>query len=466
MKNVIQRELSDNLQSLQFLVLLIVSTALFAASGIISIKKYDKQNALYNRKVTETRQNPSTSATAVYDEPNPLTFMSDGGDKYRPPGYELAPKGKLTAEPSGPRNFKLPDIPELDWSFIIKIVFSLYVLLLGYHAISGEKEQGTLRQILSNSVGRMSLLIKKYVAIMLTVLIPLVVGFLISLIIVSQTIPHILSLENPFRMLLMLLLGLTYLSIFVFLSLLFSSLIHRSSLVLLVLLSCWILFAVIIPNVSGVLAQKFSDVPSEYQTAKQVGPMIQEQVWGRIDRIKERVKQGELKKEEEVKREADRAFEQGQDDLRKHYASYENAMRRRANVAGNLSRLSPTALFQFASESIANSGIKREEQFVRDVRAYSEIYDDYIRQKVGKVVGTSFWSFSTNVLINGKSVFIQSPQPEEYEGDKSDFPYFVESKPSIARSLRDALFDLAGLLLWNLVLAVLAFSAFLRCDVR
>jgi len=86
--------------------------------------------------------------------------------------------------------------------------------------------------------------------------------------------------------------------------------------------------------------------------------------------------------------------------------------------------------------------------------------------EVGKLVGTSIWSFATYFMINGKSIFISSPMPEEYRGDKSDFPRFVESQPSIADSLRGALLDLVGLILWNLVLAILAFIAFIRCDVR
>jgi hypothetical protein len=70
------------------------------------------------------------------------------------------------------------------------------------------------------------------------------------------------------------------------------------------------------------------------------------------------------------------------------------------------------------------------------------------------------------MMIAGKSVYIGSPHPEEYQGDKSDFPQFVESQPLLARSLKDALYDIAGLIVWNLVLATLAFSAFLRADVR
>lgn len=466
MITIIKREFLDHLQSIQFVVLLSFSIVLFFANGLIFVKKFNQQITWYNYKVDETYQNPSTVSTMLYVRLSPLSFVSEGGDKYRPSGYNLTAKGVLSPLPAGPRNFKLPEIPELDWAFIIKIVFSLYVLLLGYDAISGEKEQGTLRQTLSHSIGRLRLLVAKYLAILLTMLVPLILGILISLIIVGVSIPQVLTLSNLSRILLMLLLALIYFSIFAFLSLLISSAIHQSSLVLLILLAIWVLFAIIIPNISGVLSEEFAKVPSEYQTAKQVGPMIQQLVWKKIEAIRKKVEQGELKKEEKVKHEADRAYDEGQRELIKHYESYEQVMKQRAATARSLSRLSPTALLQYASEILAETGTYREEKFIRDAQAYAGIYDNYVLKKVGKLIGTSGWSFATNIEVDGKLVHISSPYPEEYQGDKSDFPRFVESRPSITRSLRNALFDSAVLILWNLILAILAFHAFIRSDVR
>jgi hypothetical protein len=76
------------------------------------------------------------------------------------------------------------------------------------------------------------------------------------------------------------------------------------------------------------------------------------------------------------------------------------------------------------------------------------------------------WSFGSYVELNGQSIHLGSPQPEEYQGDKSDFPRFAESQPAVANSLGAALFDLAALLLWNLLFAISAFYTFSRSDVR
>jgi hypothetical protein len=72
--------------------------------------------------------------------PNPLVLLADGGSKHQPPRYRFEPKGRLTPFSGVPKNFKMPSVPELDWAFIIKVVISLYVLLLAFRGISGEKE--------------------------------------------------------------------------------------------------------------------------------------------------------------------------------------------------------------------------------------------------------------------------------------------------------------------------------------
>jgi ABC-type transport system involved in multi-copper enzyme maturation permease subunit len=466
MITIIKREILEHLQSLQFIILLILSILLFGMNGWITVKKHREQTSRYNQGVTETAHYHSTVQTSLYMRPSAMVLLADGGSKQQPLGYTLGPKGRLTPMPAGQTNFKMPFVPELDWAFIIKVIFSLYALLLAFRGISGEKETGTLRLVLSNTLKRNQVLLAKYVSIILTIGIPLIAGSLVSLSIMSIFMPEVFGVTEIARISLMIVLGFFYLSIFALLGLFVSSLVGRSSVVLLVLLSTWILFVVVVPNVSGILSDKLARVPSEYQTAKRVSSILQEQIWARIDKVRERIKKGELTDEATIKKETNSAYEKGQEDVRNHYALYENAMKRRADVARNLSRLSPTGLFQFASESLADTGPRREERFLNDADAYSDIYDNYILEKVGRLVGTSHWSFGTGVTVNGKYIDISSPHPEEYQGDKSDFPQFVESNPNLAHNVQEAALDLAGLSLWNLVFAGLAFWAIWRCDVR
>ena len=116
--------------------------------------------------------------------------------------------------------------------------------------------------------------------------------------------------------------------------------------------------------------------------------------------------------------------------------------------------------------AIAGTGLHREQRFLNDVRDYSRAYDSYVLEKRGKLVGSSMWAFGMLTDLFGKRVYIHSPRAEEYEGDNSDFPHFAESPHSIGDGIRAALPDLAGLLVWNIILALLAAGSIWRTDVR
>jgi ABC-2 type transport system permease protein len=464
MRTIVYREIRDHIQSLQFVVLLLFSVVLFAANGIVFARKFQAENAAYS--ATAAQFAPDTRYVFLTRQPNPLLFLAEGGDLDRPASYYMMAKGYFTASAPRPRDYKLPDIPKLDWSFIVKTVFSLYVVLLGYAAVCGEKEQGTLRLVLSNPVGRVRFLAAKYAAILAAALIPLAVGCVINLGILGVSLPQILTWGLASRVLALLALSAAYLSLFAFLSLLVSSAMRRSSLALLALLAAWVFFAVLIPDTSGILAEKFAKVQSDYDAAKSIGPMIQKEVWGKMAGLQPRIDKGELKTEEAIKAEADKAFEEGQEKVRFFEKSYEDSVAARASLARSLARISPVALYQYAAEDLAGSGVDREEAFREDLRAYSRQFDAFVLKKNGKLVGQSNWSFSSSVKLGGKEVEIRSPQAEAYRGDMSDFPRFVERAPRLGDGLKGAAGDIAGLLLWNIVLAMLAFAVFLRMDVR
>jgi ABC-type transport system involved in multi-copper enzyme maturation permease subunit len=464
MLTIVYREIRDHIQSLQFVVLLLFAVVLFAANGIVFALKFQAENAAYS--ATAARFTPSTSVIFMARQPNPLLFLAEGGDLDRPTSYYMMAKGYFSASAPRPRDYKLPDIPKLDWAFLIKTIFSLYVVLLGYAAVCGEKEQGTLRLVLSNPVGRVRFLAAKYAAIMAAALIPLAVGCVISLGILGVSLSQILTWGLASRVLALLALSAAYLSLFAFLSLLVSSVMRRSSLALLALLGAWVFFAVLIPDTSGILAEKFAKVQSDYDAAKSIGPMIEKEIWGKIAGLQPRIEKGELKTEGAIKAEADRAFEEGQEKVRFFEKSYEDALAARARLARSLARISPVALFQYAAEDLAGSGVDREEAFREDLRAYSRQFDAYVLKKNGKLVGQSNWSFSTSVTLGGKTIRIESPRAEAYRGDMSDFSRFAERASRLGDGVKDAAGDIAGLLVWNIVLALLAFAVFLRADVR
>jgi ABC-2 type transport system permease protein len=217
------------------------------------------------------------------------------------------------------------------------------------------------------TLGSAKLLAAKYLAIILTVMTPLLIGMIISLLIAGISEPQIYIPGILQKLLLFFLLSFLYLSFFALLSLLVSSLIHQSSLVLLALLTIWVLFAVMIPNTSGILAERFSKAPSEYQIAKRLGPMLQQEVMDKIRKLLGKVKKGEIKSEEELKLSADPVFEEAQNELTEYFKLYENTMKERQRMGRNISRISPSSLFHYAAQAVAGTGTERENNFNEEI---------------------------------------------------------------------------------------------------
>jgi ABC-type transport system involved in multi-copper enzyme maturation permease subunit len=463
MKTIILKELLENIKSIQFIVLVCFSVVLFTANGIIYRSIYKQSVSSYN----SSQQEKSTVSAYLVRNPSPLMFISEGGDRNRYKGYELSPKGYISGIlPDKEDNNYLPEIPGIDWSFIVVVIFSLYAILMGYNSVSDEKVQGTLRLIISNPIGRFKLLTAKYLTIVFVTIVPLLIGMALSLIIYGFGNPDVFESNNLLRILSFIIISIAYVSLFVFLSLFFSTCIKTSSLSLMILLVVWVLFVIIIPNLSDVFASKIFIVKSEYKISLEFKNTYLKQLENNVQHLKTRIKANEFTSEDEIKNEFDKTFQNIQDKIIKYYRSYDLAMRQREKLSGLLSRSSPSSLFQYAGECLAGTGLKEEEKFFQDVENYSSIYDAYIIKKFGKVVSSSVWNFTESAIFNGKEIFLRSPFPEEYSGDKSDFPMFKESRKSLAGSLKSAFADLTGLLLWNLVLAIGAFLAFNRADVR
>ena len=118
MIEIILRELMDHFKSLRFIVLLLFSIALFSMNGFVFVQRFSKHIDSYNEKTAN--KYTSTYSTQIVNKPSLLQFITEGGDKYQPEAYNLHPKGWV--EPShitAAHNYMMPDIPDIDWTFII-----------------------------------------------------------------------------------------------------------------------------------------------------------------------------------------------------------------------------------------------------------------------------------------------------------------------------------------------------------
>jgi len=458
MIHVFRKEFLRAILSGSFVVCLPGSVVVFALCSFLFISEYRE---IPGPPLTSER--PSTRGIEVRKPLSPLGFCvhDAGASCWISPG--TVGDVRLTAQK---RNFRLPPHVRLDWAFVVVVVFGITGIVLSYSAISGEKEGGTLSLMLSYSVPRSSVFLGKYFALTAATALPLLVGALGGLLIVATMAPTGAIWGNAGRIGGFLSLSGLFVSLVVLLSLFVSAVTRRSAITALILLAIWALWTFLIPGLSRLLVSKVRPLPSELEMASRLGPMMQREVWWKINKIRKRVEAGEVTAKAEVLKLSEEAFIEGQKEIVALRRDIRRTKVAHAETSRNISRLSPAAAFRYGAEGLLNLGHVGTKRFRRDVEGYATIYDGYVVSKIGRLVTASNWAFATTIEVGEERVGIGSPRPEEYAGDMGDFPAFAPSQWPLSEALSEILLDLTILFGWNIVLFAAGSVAFIRYDVR
>lgn len=342
----------------------------------------------------------------------------------------------------------------LDLGFIVNVVLSLFAILLTFDAISGEKERGTLKLMLSNAVPRDSLILGKLVGAFLSLVLPLSVPLLLGVLAVSLMPQIELGSSDWLRLFTILGLMLTYLTVFLALGLFVSSRTRRSSTSFLMLLVIWVLFVWVVPKGAVMAAAEISPVPSGAEIEAMRGEVQRQsyrEIYAELDRWRRQNPDAESVPQEI--RDAITASISEQADLaqRRIDEAYSSAQRRRLGLATWMSRLSPSGAFSLASVSLAQTGISRQDRFLSSVKEYRRQFQDYIRVKTREEQQAgNQWQ----------------PREEGARLDISEMPAFQFRDASYAESIAESWIDIALLMVLAFLLFSGAFVSFLRYDVR
>jgi ABC-2 type transport system permease protein len=137
---------------------------------------------------------------------------------------------------------------DFDLVGLIKIIFSVLTIFLVTDSISGEKENGTLKLLLSHNVKRFEIFTAKFTANLNIVVIPLALMFIITALFISFQLDTLLDFSFWVKILLILISCLGFISIYVFIGLIVSTLSPTSSLSLIFGLMIWIILALLYPS--------------------------------------------------------------------------------------------------------------------------------------------------------------------------------------------------------------------------
>ena len=465
LKNIIQKEILDNITSPKFVFTFLLCTILILLAVYTGITNYQAELKEYNSALALNRKSLEGQAnyfalgqmgTKITKPPQVLSTVITGiQDAVGRNATVTIAYDPTLIDSKYDSNPVFAIFGPLDLTLIVKIVLSLFAILFTYNAIVGEKETGTLKLTLSNRVPRDQVILGKAIGSFISLLVPLVIPFLIGLIMLN-IFPNVsLSGEDWGRIGIIFLFFLLYLSVFFTLGLLVSSRTNRSSNSLFILLFIWVTFIFIIPRAAVMVSRHIKPVPSIHEVNAEKDAFLKEIQEISLEERRKWMEANPPSNTPEWQAKVRAWAEEIQQDLTARIdaknAELEDAFqaKRRSQqmLALNLSRISPASALTFGALSLGKTGIHEHERFLNSIKTYKRIFTKWVNAKMMQTMNLD------NMAEQPKPVLDDMPQHE-----------FVPM--SLNESFSLALPDLVVMILMIIVLFAGAFVSFLRYDIR
>ncbi len=436
LKTVLIKELTENLFGSRFLLVLLISVSLFSLSFYLMAADYQRRLLDYS----ELEQSKDPTVVELKPEPQALSIFARGLSATlertiritRLMGTAIEKVSALPDEAQ--RNLIFGVAP--DPSFIIKIIFPLIVIIFAYDSISGEKERGTLKLMMSNPISRPATILAKWLGLFIPLALCLLLGLFPGLIQILTSDSIRLSSDQWLKITGIVLVSLLYVSAFVSLSLLVSARTRSPATSIIALLFSWVGLVLFIPSISPLVSQQVAPAPSAMEIfeeklalkrqadmrAKNFSLIQSFEDWATTMR---RIKESRMAVEREVLEHSEK--------LDREFVLKSLAQRR---LALNLARLSPTGSYVNLVTTLAGTGSSGEERYLAQIMNYATL----IRR-------------------------FDAPSQDEL-APLNKLPRFEFHRNDLGEMARDLRTDLAMLLLYSSTLFVLAYISFLNYDVR
>ena len=412
---IARKEIVSNLLSYKFFVVLLLMVLLVATSLFIMHRDYSQRVADYQ----VIRPEPGAPIAVV--PPNPLSIFAKGLENAMTRSFEIGVTGIEVRAGQSSGNVVYAFFPAPDFLYIVRVVLSLVALLFGFDQISREREQGTLKLLLGGPVSRARVLAGKWIGNFLSLAVPFLLVTLLGAAVLLFDANVRLDGDRLGRLGLILVLALLYLALFLSLGMLVSALTRRAATSVIVLLFVWALLVFVLPNLGTLAARQFMHVPSVRALTEQ-----REQTWTREVLLGIGKGGNWADHMRTISRENDRMEE-----------DYRLKFDRLVRLSRTINRISPAASLLDAATEIAGTGIGEESRLKAEVVRYK------------------------NAIID--------PLISDAAAGRRDARYqaFVyRPRPLAGIFAAGALFDLAWLAVFNIVIFALAYAGFIRYDVR
>lgn len=274
---LLRKEILNNLLNLRFILSYFLCTILLVGSAAIMLADYAAQKKVYdtNRNVYErTIDNNIDDYWGSYMGYEKPVARPPIATKIFAAGVEKDPDPKASvAYPLWPyfngdfkRNPLSNLFPTMDAMFIIGIILSLLIFVLTYDSISGEREEGTLKVLLSCPVPRDLVITAKWAGGYLSLFFPYIVAWLIVALLITFSPGLGFGSSEWLHMLMVILAGALYIAVIFSISMAVSVVARNSGIAILALLFIWVVLIVALPALSTPAAYLALHPPAVEQT--------------------------------------------------------------------------------------------------------------------------------------------------------------------------------------------------------
>lgn len=464
LKTLIEKEFREIIISKKFVYSFAVCSFLIILTFYVGAKNYEVNHRKYEASKSENIRSMKGITDwrmvehKIFLPPTPLSSIVSGVSNDIGRTIDMKGRGELITFDSRYNESPIFAVFRfLDLNFLFQVILSLFAILFAYNAINGEKEQGTLKLIFSNSVPRDKYIIGKLtgtaIVLFTAILIPVLIG--ISLLLVSGIS---FSPEEWIRLAFIILSGFLFILSFLTLSMFVSTITKKSSNSFLILLVIWIFAVLIIPRASVLVAGRMVDVPSidKINSEKSIySRQVAEELMRNLTNLK--VKDGE-----DPMQALNRVMEENGKEREfrlKEFNQKVNEKRRnkqieQENIAFSVARISSAACFNFAVSEFAGTSLSLIRDFENSANVYQRIYENFQIEKTGMATGS------------GMTLIVRTSDDEAEEIDPSEMPKFEFKQSGFSEVFSRAAFDLGLLSLFNLIFFVAAYFKFIKYDVR
>ena len=421
----------------------------------------DSKNLILKAAIAEVTGQPFNKQNTLSDlvfldqkllkKNSPFSFISEAEEHLLPNGIHISYFDISNSEYFKTSNIMNSSI-SIDWRNVFIWLISLVSICFAYNAFSGERTQGTLKLIVSNSIRRSDIIMAKLLSIVTVICIPVAVGIIFDLLLINLFCNTLtIGWNGIIVCFIFLLCALVFVCFNVLVCFLVSLSAKESSASLSICLLIWVAFAIIIPNTGWLAAKKLSPVSSissllekEKRQQEDAGKLLSWNTdW-----------EGQPPHQKVVEMEKWSLRMTGIH--RKIWDDYRQSLFRQTDRAILFSSISPFSIFRFTSEKIADNGYSGYKNFYQQVLNYSSVLQNFIQEKDMQDVN------SYHLIWNDRrSKSFMSNLPINYD----EVPQFVYASPSIGKIAESIVWNMAYLCLLCLLLYFINFIAFIRYNV-